>query len=77
MIQQLQKIYISNDETYHLVIDFVVGTPVNDHVIQLSPKAPAMNTRNFPWARLGNLSMQKSGRLADLQLILRVRTCCI
>ncbi|KAJ9683118.1 hypothetical protein PVL29_018916 [Vitis rotundifolia] len=35
---------------------------IGDGIISndLSPKAPAMNTRNFAWARLGNLSMQKS-----------------
>lgn len=29
-------------------------------MIQLSPTAPAINTKNFPWVRMGNVTMQKA-----------------
>ncbi|KAA8547919.1 hypothetical protein F0562_004348 [Nyssa sinensis] len=35
------------------------GTPIKNQLIQLSPTMPAMNTTNFVWARVGNLTMQK------------------
>ncbi|XP_034706294.1 UDP-glycosyltransferase 83A1-like [Vitis riparia] len=36
------------------------GIPIEHQMIQLSPTAPAINTKNFPWVRMGNVTMQKT-----------------